>query len=435
MKRFFAFLSLFALILSLTACSSGIAPIEETTEAPTLKTNEEVKEMQTTTEEKVLTPEQQQILSLRREKVVDYMTKMASVLWRSDEEIVYTIKSGVSPDQVKNGSGSPVKLTIEKGRLYQGLPYTYAGNGIPSFADFYSATDEKGVATVSGMVWQDLSGGFQEAMIGNDCSTAVMQAWGQIGANSFTVTNTQYMTADQGYLPVGSYRVAKNELYSTKGDCARNGKDVMFASYAALQKGDAVVQRNNGAGHTMLVTSVHAVPLGNGYDPKESYITVTHQTRGKYSKEAKYYSEEHGEDVYYWYGIDDKYTFASLLSAGYLPITCKELIDPAPIAELQVTFTPEQGSPDELLAGTIHSNHLMEKITAEIKNDKGEVVQSAFVYPTRKAKNDFPCEILIKKGKGKIDLSALPKGSYTLTYTVLLSDGTTATARELAFTR
>ena len=432
MKRFFAFLSLFALILPLTACSSGIAPIEET---QPLQTTEEVKEMQTTIEEKTLTPEEEKTLSDRREQVVAYMTKMASVLWRSDEEIVYTIKSGVSPDQVKNGSGSPDKLTIEKGRLYRGLPYTYAGNGIPSFADFYSATDEKGVATVSGMVWQDLSGGFQEAMIGNDCSTAVMQAWGQIGANSFTVTNTRYMSADQGYLPVGNYKVAANELSSTKDDCIRNGYKTMYASYAKLQKGDAVVQRNNGAGHAMLVTSVHLAPMDGSFDPNQSYITVTHQTRGKYSKEAKYYSEELGEDVYYWYGINDKYTFAKLFSAGYLPITCKELVDPAPIAEFQITFTQGPSSPQDPLAGTIHSNQLMEKVTAEIKDANGKAVQTAFVYPTRKAKNEFPCELLIQKGKGKIDLSALPKGSYTLTYTVLLSDGTTATAQELAFTK
>ena len=431
MKRLFMFFLSLTLILPLAACSAGIAPVEETKPQETEEVKNEIK----TTEEKVLTPEQQQILSLRREKVVDYMTKMASVLWRSDEEIVYTIKSGVSPDQVKNGSGSPVKLTIEKGRLYRGLPYTYAGNGIPSFADFYSATDEKGVATVSGLVWQDLSGGFQEAIIGNDCSTAVMQAWGQIGANSFTVTNTQYMTEGQGYLPVGPYKVAKNELYSTKGDCARNGKDVMFASYAALQKGDAVVQRNNGSGHAMLVTSVHAVPLGSGYDAKESYITVTHQTRGKYSKEAKYYSEEHGEDVYYWYGIDDKYSFASLLKNGYLPITCKELIDPAPLQELKVTSSVETLTKDTLLDGSVSSNQLMEKITAQIKASDGTVVQSAFVYPTRRAKNEFNCNALLQKGKGKIDVASLPAGSYTFTLTVLLSDGTTATARELAFSK
>ena len=427
MKRFVAFLSLIALILPLCACSSSITPVEET---------ETKTEAESQTEpERVLTPEEQKILADRRELAADYMHQMASVLWRCDEQIVYTIKSGVSPDEVKNGKGSPVKLTLQKGRLYQGLPYTYAGNGIPSFSEFYSATDDKGVATVSGLTWQDLSGGFQEAIIGNDCSTAVMQAWGQIGANSFTVTNTQYMTADQGYLPVGPYKVAKNELYSTKGDCARNGKDVMFASYAALQKGDAVVQRNNGAGHAMLVTSVHAVPLGNGYDPKESYITVTHQTRGKYSKEAKYYSEEHGEDVYYWYGIDDQYTFSSLLSGGYLPITCKELNDPAPLTELQVTSDVEILTTDNMLTGSITSTHLMEKVTAEIKNADAAVVQSTYVYPTRRTKNEFSCEILTQKGKGKIDPASLPKGSYTFTFTVLLSNGTTVTARELAFTR
>lgn len=432
MKRFFAFLSLFALILPLASCSSGIALIEET---QPLQTTEEVKEMQTTAEEKTLTPEEEKTLSDRREQVVAYMTKMASVLWRSDEEIVYTIKSGVSPDQVKNGSGSPVKLTIEKGRLYRGLPYTYAGNGIPSFGDFYSQTDEKGVATVSGLVWQDLSGGFAEARIGNDCSTAVMQAWGQMGAHSFQMTNTRYMTADQGYLPVGGYKVSSAELSSTKNDCIRNSTGVMYAAYAALQKGDAVVQRNNDSGHAMLVTSVHAVPLGNGFDPKESYITVTHQTRGKYSKEAKYYSEELGEDVYYWYGIDDKYTFAKLFSSGYLPITCKELIDPAPLDEPSLTSSVTELTVENMLTGTLSATRMMEKITAEIRDPSGKVIQSAFVYPTRKTKFEFACEDLAKSTAGKIDPSALPAGSYTFSVTVTFTDKTAATARELTFTK
>ncbi len=430
MKRIFIYLLSLPLVLPLCACSSGIQPLAETEPA---KTAEETTAEQTTMEEKVLTEEEKQILTARREMAADYMHQMASVLWRSSEEIVYTIKSGVSPDQVKNGSGSPVKLTIQKGRLYRGLPYTYAGGGIPSFSEFYSATDDQGVATVSGLVWQDLSGGSQEARIGNDCSTAVMQAWGQVGANSFQITNTSYMCADYGYLPVGSYQVSKSQLTATKNDCARNGQSVMFSAYAALQKADAVVQRNNGAGHAMFVTSVHAVPLGGGFDANESYITVTHQTRGKYSKDAKYYSEKHGEDVYYWYGIDDKYTFAQLFKSGYLPITCKELMDPAPLPDLEITSSVEALTPDNLLDGTVTSNRLMEKITAEIKDETGKVLQSAFIYPTRKTKNEFPCLDLVQKGTGKIDPAALPAGSYTFTLTVTFTDCTTATARELAF--
>ena len=432
MKRLFIFLLSLTLILPLCACSSGIQPLAETEPA---KTVEETTLEQMTTEEKILTEEEKQILAARREIAADYMHQMASVLWRSDEEIVYTIKSGVSPDQVENGSGSPVKLTIQKGRLYRGLPYPYAGGGIPSFSEFYSATDDQGVATLSGLVWQDLSGGFQEAVIGNDCSTAVMQAWGQIGANSFEVTNTQYMTANQGYLPVGDYNVSKAGLSATKNDCIRNGYKVMYAAYAKLQKADAVVQRNNGAGHAMFVTSVHAVPMDDSFDPNQSYITVTHQTRGKYSKNAKYYSEKHGEDVYYWYGIDDKYTFAQLFKSGYLPITCKELIDPAPLPALEISSSVEALTPDNLLAGTVTSNRLMEKVTAEIKDESGKAVQSAFVYTTRKVKNEFPCENLTKNEGGKIDVSALPAGTYTFTLTVTFSDSTTATARELNFSK
>lgn len=433
MRRLFALLLPFALVLPLASCASGIEPVGGTP-TPNTAVEENTAETETKTEEeRILTEEEKQILAARRDEVADYMNQMASILWRSDEEIVYTIKSGVSPDQVKNGSGSPVKLTIVKDRLYRGLPYTYAGNGIPSFSEYFSATDSKGVSTLSGMTWQDLSGGFAEARIGNDCSTAVMQAWGQMGAHSFQMTNTQYMTADQGYLPVGGYKVSGSQLTATKDDCLRNGTGVMYAAYAALQKGDAVVQRNNGAGHAMLVTSVHAVPLGSGFDPKESYITVTHQTRGKYSKDAKYYSEEHGEDVYYWYGIDDKYTFAKLFSSGYLPITCKELIDPAPLDEPSLTSSVTELTPENMLTGTLSATRMMEKITAEIRDPGGKVLQSAFVYPTRKTKFEFACEDLANSTAGKIDPSALPPGTYAFSITVTFTDGTSATAREFTF--
>ena len=47
----------------------------------------------------------------------------------------------------------------------------------------------------------------------------------------------------------------------------------------------------------------------------------------------------------------------------------------------------------------------------------------------------FALDDLVKKGDGKIDVSALPKGSYTFTLTVTFSDSTTATPRELEFNK
>ena len=423
MKKVFALIVLFALCLS--SCSPELAPKE----SPAPATAEA---KQTATEEKTLTPEEQKILDERREIVTDYMNRMATLLWRSAEDLDYTIKSDVKPEDVINTGGLPDRLSLVKGRLYQGLPYTYASNGLASFSNYFSDSEE--IPSVSGLTWQVLSG--STVRIGNDCATAVMQSWGQVG-NSFSITSTAYMCANYGFLPVGSYYVSKAKLEDTKKDCRNNGETVMFSSYAKLQKGDAVVERNGGSGHAMLVTSVHAVPAGNSFHPEQSYITVTHQTRTYYAKEAKFYSEELGEDVYTWYGIDDKYTFRQLYESGYLPITCKELIDPAPLPELKISSDLTELTTENMLTGSIFSNQMIEFLHAEIKKDDGTVLQSATAAASRKTKTEFPCNALEKSETtlGKIDPSALPKGSYTFTLTANLVCGKSVAVREFSFTK
>ncbi len=427
MKRILSLFLALLTLLSLCACSSGI-------QAPTETAPEETSS--TKAEERIYTPEERKILDERRELAASFMHKMATVLWRSAEEITYTIQSGVTPDQVENTSGLPQKLTLQKGRLYQGLPYTYASNGTGSFSQAFTEPDQSGIPSVSGLTWQMLSGGGKTARFGNDCATAVMQSWGQV-SNSFSITSTAYMTENYGFLPVGSYYVSKSKLSNTKNDCRINGEQTLFASYAKLLKADAVVERNDGSGHAMLVTSVHAVPSGDSFHPEKSYITVTHQTRNYYAKDAKYYDEKLGEDVYTWYGIDDKYTFRQLFEYGYLPVTCKELIDPAPLPQLEISSSVTELTAENVFTGEIKSNQMIEFLSAEIKNDSGAVVQKALVAATRKTKTEFPCEALLDEtyALGKIDLVALTQGSYTITITANLVNGEKAPVRELSFTK
>lgn len=383
------------------------------------------------------TEEEKLILESRREAVVSYMNQMASILWRCEADVAYSLISGITPEEDPGGTASsPTKLFLQKGRLYRGLPYTYGGNGIESFLAYSSQTDENGVAVLSDLPWQSLGGGSATACVGNDCSTAVMKAWGSIGSDVH-VGNTGSMCAAHGYLPVGEYQVSSLALTSTKTDCTKNGKKVMYASYAALQKGDAVVRRNNGSGHAMLVTGVFFVMTENGIDEKNSYITVTHQTRGKYTQDAHYYDEALGENVWYWYGIDDRYSFSSLFQSGYLPITCKELIDPSPIAEPEVRDSCKVQAADRLFEGTISSNRMIERVCAEILDSSGRTVQEACLSPTRKEKYSFPCKNFEESASviGRVDPSLLSEGSYRFVLTVCLSDGQRLTAREVSFTR
>jgi hypothetical protein len=64
-------------------------------------------------------------------------------------------------------------------------------------------------------------------------------------------------------------------------------------------------------------------------DPEKSYATILEQDIACEQEEKSYYDEELGQTVYLCEELDRKRTFSYLFAAGYLPVTCKELVDPA----------------------------------------------------------------------------------------------------------
>lgn len=383
----------------------------------------------------------EEILAARRDKVVAQMQKTATFLWRAQEDITYSIRyDDMLIDEALKVSPKKT-ISIKAGQVYQGLPYSHAAGNLTTFQAFASEPDEKGVSTVSGLTWEYLNGtSAYMSRISTDCSGAVYMALSTVAATPEMV-GTQYMTEGHGYLKVGEYETADpNENIDTNKDCEDNGPRVMLDAYAQLQKADAIVRRRNGVGHVMLITSVNVVLTEEGkVSGRDSTVTVTHQTNGKLQDNAYYYNEELGENVYYCFGVDDEYTFAELYADGYLPITCKELIDAsAPEVDTTVIDSETEFTKDTICKGTLTSQLLITAVNVTITDANGAVVQEAtcfarrgerLVFKLERIATDMP-EIMI----GKIDPDALAAGNYHCTMTCVQANDTVTTVRDFDFT-
>ena len=386
-------------------------------------------------EEAGKTPEE--ILMARRETAAAHMRKMGTFLWRAGEDVTYTLRNDIRPED----SDDAHRLCIRAGRLYQGIPYSFAGCADAAFLDYAGEADEQSVSPVSGLHWKVLSGnGKRTARIGNDCSSAVMQAWSRIG-NSFRFTGTQYMVRDRGYLPVGSYVSATDENVSNRRTCQENGEQTMFEAYACLRLADALVCREKGAGHALLAVSADVVRRGDGtIDGEASTVTYMEQSRAHLMQEEKYFHPQLQEDVYITFGLDLKQTFCELFAEGYLPVTCKELIDPAPAAVPTVWDSVAEPDGSTVLEGVISSNWAIDCVTVTITGKDGNVAQQGTVYAIRDPRR-YALELRQfveeepERMRGRVAPEELPAGSYRCVLTCRLAAGQVFTVRDFAFAR
>lgn len=383
----------------------------------------------------------QEILTQRREIVVAKMLEMTSVLWRADETFTYSkarASEGLENDPVKD------RMTIVAGRVYQGLPYTHASGSGEAFMAYMTEPDEKGVYTLTGVTPDHMNGidGVEmntRARLGNDCADAVFWAWSMV-SSSIDFTMTYYMTEDHGCIKVGEYECNTDEHLATKQDCQDNGIEVMCKAYAQLQPADAVVHRTkgDGSGHAMMVTNVEVVMDGDKIDPYKSYVNVAHQTSDKFKNMRSYYNEELQETVYLICGTDDKVTFQRLFDSGYLPMTCKELIDASPVAEEAVTDSETQATLENIFTGTFTSPYRISSVTITITDKDGKEVQKATCFGREAEMRAFDISRFtneLELLQGSLDLDALAAGDYHCTHTCQIATGKIFTVRDFDFTK
>ena len=388
------------------------------------------------------------ILAYRRDLVEKEMRRMSAVLWTPAEPITYHMANQSPGIDVARKQDPKHVITFVPGNIYQGIPYTHGGGSGYSWLAYATAQDENGVYTLSGMTTEVLSGSgstsqFNYSRLGNDCADQLFWAWGQV-SSSIAFFGTSTMTESNGCLKVGAYVANGNfsKENNTYSIVEQNGKETMFAAYSLMQKGDAIVNYTpNGAGHTVMIVECHTEYLPDGaVDSMNSYVTVLEQTGANEINQTKEFNETLGKDVYLCELLDAKWSFDELFSKGYLPITCKELINPSPRAESQLTDSAKEPTVDNMFSGKLASNYRISDITIRIMDANGNLLQKATCFSQQKEMLTFDMSRFInpmeaQSMQGKIELDKLAAGTYHCTYTARISTGEQIIFRDFEFSK
>ena len=386
-------------------------------------------------------------LAWRRQVAVEAMRRNMGVLWTPTEDITYCYSVNSTGYENDKEQFPDYVVTLKAGQIYQGLPYTHGCGSVDTMVSYATEKSDGGVYTLTGLRWEHFSGDGKNlqpwrARVGNDCADSVFWAWGHV-ANSITFVGTTTMTEKYGCIPVGEYKTVKLDYAThTNSLCANNGEQTMYEAYAQLQAADGLVYSNGaGTGHAIMATKVNVVRNEDGtIDGTQSTVTILEQATRAIKNNMNYYNEDIGQQVYLCQELDHDKTFNELFKTGYLPVTCKELIDPAPLAKVEITDPVKDVTTDNLLTGEITATYRIAFVTAEITDADGKTVQKANCYGMAKEMYNFNLarftnEIEQAVMQGSINLDALAKGSYTATLTAHLATGDDVTFRSLTFTK
>jgi len=374
------------------------------------------------------------ILIARRRAVEAYMRKMATLIWRGEQDMRYTTANGIDPAEATGYA----RLEIKAGRLYRGLPYTHAGGSLTGFCDYFGPAEPSGVLPLRGLPLKPICGTSAcTARLSSDCSGTVCLSWAQIGA-AVDMVSTKYMVPDRGFYRVGDYASDPADNTDAKMTLERNGAQRMFAAYGQLQTGDAVVCRGADSGHVMMAVDPTLVYAADGtIDGANSTLTVLEQTRQYFVEQEHWFDGTLGEEVWAWYGVDKVYTFDALFKAGYLPVTCRALIDPAPIEDLWVQDSETDFDRCTLCAGLITSNRYLDSAVMTITDQTGETVQQGTLYAIRSSIRRIDLSRFRTEDpeliRGRIDPEALRPGKYRCTLTVRTVPGPEIALRDFEF--
>lgn len=417
-----------------------------TTPATTGKSDKEATESTIPAFGQPLGPESedpQQRLTYRRDRVEQYMRHMMSVRWKIDNAVSYSNSNtslGLEADAKENERNV---INLLPNQIYQGIPYTHGGGSGYSFLALATRQDEHGVYILEGLTRELLSGYsgrdlYNSSRLGNDCADAVFWAWAQVSSTiSFPYTNC--MIGSYGCLRVGSYDCPEIPYTgNTSVITGQNGQQRMFEAYAQLQKADALVRTSNSAGHAVMAVRVYVERDDQGLiDGEKSYITILEQDVNCEVDTERYFDEAIGQTVYLCEKLDQHRTFQYLYDVGYLPVTCKELIDPAPLADVILDDCVETADKTNLFTGTIRASYRIASVTVTITDSEGALAQKAVCFGLQEDMYTLDLRRFVSEAEqrvllGRIDLDTLTPGSYRCTFTCRLSNGMNLTFRDFA---
>jgi len=189
----------------------------------------------------------------------------------------------------------------------------------------------------------------------------------------------------------------------------------------------------------MMIVSVDVVTREDGsVNGSKSKVTVLEQTRSHIRSGANYYDEAYGENVYITYGVDVEYSFQDLFGSGYLPITCRELIDPAPVEAPTIADTETAYTRENLIKGTLTSKWFIDAVTVTVTDGQGNTVQEATVKATRGKNREFDLNKFVTDHEntviGSLQPEKLKAGSYHCKLVCRMTTGQMITVRDFDFT-
>ena len=426
MKRFFA---LFLAVLLLSGCAQNTTTTETTVAEVVLLPEVTVPvpvANAVTVNEEGLTDEE--ILMQRRDIVEAEMRRMMGMLWTPAEDITY--KSGEE------------YRTLKAGSIYRGMPYSHGSGSGYSWLQFAKDQDANGVYTVSIDGKYLTSGDGHVAIISNDCADAVFWSWAKV-SNSIDFTLTQNMSTFTGCVKVGDYKWDDMGKFdgSTKPILQENGEQVMFKAYGQMQKGDGMVlYTKSSGGHAVMVCESVVVMDGDKIDGEKSYVRILEQISSSLDAEETYYEAQLDRECYAACGYDNIWTFNTIYNKGYLPITCKELIDPAPLAEQKVEDSVTEHTEETMFRGQLTSNYRISHATYTIYDVEGRAIQQMTCFGQDKSMfvmdlyrfSDFT---ELDRAQGALDLEGLPTGTYKCVLTCQISTGSIIEVRSFEIIR
>ena len=332
----------------------------------------------------------------KREIVKQHMLDMYNIEWTPKE--TFTIKW-------KNQGDFGVNLTYKAGTTYKGMTYS-------------------GTNCTLGLFEEHLKDGkfsdstyYYEEVVGNHCSASMVMAYQQlidlpmdgslkpapvrIGKLMFPVDETGKEIlknpTDEGYTTWYSSTVFEI-----------NGTEKVYEAYALLDTGDILYKNIPQTGHTRMVDYVVTVRDKDGnIDPDKSAVYTIEQTN----------AFEKGQNTTWW--IDHKYTFKTLFSTNFMPVTLCTYHNDDPLEDAWIRYNGNNSGANamKMLYGTVESNFPLNYVRLTLTDNGGNLVSDAKMYNNRKiysvAVNDYRAQLF----------AGVTSGTYTLTITAGIGRG------------
>ena len=299
-----------------------------------------------------------------RDRVVEEMYNICTIEWHPND-LVHTCYCTLSG----------CHGTYSSNYTYIGIPYNHKGGSLDRFK--YCINED---GTVKDWVYDMPTFDGYDAYIGNDCSTAAIQALWTV-SNSVDFLRVRYELPQfydiGGMIAVGDYNW--DFSYNSESDYTErywdyNTEQEMYEAYACVRKGDLFANMIEAGGHTRMAACDAVVVRDQDglINSTYSYVLI-HEQGASWTDDEKMITstcKANGKD-----------TFGKLAGKFYVPITCEELIT-GEMEPVECTISMDGDGKAGLTTGYIKANYYLDAVTLKITDSQGNVVFNHKMYTT-----------------------------------------------------